>query len=36
LLTEEILDGAAHSLDITPLHNDRFREGKLIVEYNVV
>jgi sarcosine oxidase subunit beta len=36
LLAEEILDGAAHSLDITPLHNDRFREGKLIVEYNVV
>ena len=36
LLAEEILDGAAHSLDITPLHNKRFREGKLIVEYNVV
>ena len=36
LLAEEILDGAAQSLDITPLHNDRFREGKLIVEYNVV
>jgi len=36
LLAEEILDGAAHSLDITPLHNERFREGKLIVEYNVV
>jgi len=36
LLAEEIVDGAAHSLDITPLHNDRFREGKLIVEYNVV
>jgi sarcosine oxidase subunit beta len=36
LLAEEIVDGAAHSLDITPLHNERFREGKLIVEYNVV
>ena len=36
LLAEEILDGAAHTLDITSLHNDRFREGKLIVEYNVV
>ena len=36
LLAEEILDGAAHTLDIAPLHNDRFREGKLIVEYNVV
>jgi sarcosine oxidase subunit beta len=36
LLAEEILDGAAHTLDITPLHNDRFREGREIVEYNVV
>jgi sarcosine oxidase subunit beta len=36
LLAEEILDGAAHTLDIRPLHNDRFREGREIVEYNVV
>ncbi len=36
LLAEEILDGAAHTLDITPLHIDRFREGREIVEYNVV
>jgi len=36
LLAEEILDGAAHSLDIKPLHNERFREGRQIVEYNVV
>jgi sarcosine oxidase subunit beta len=36
LLAEEILDGGAHTLDITPLSIDRFREGKEIVEYNVV
>ena len=36
LLAEEILDGEAHSLDIKPLHNSRFREGQQIVEYNVV
>jgi len=36
LLAEEILDGQAHTLDITPLHIDRFQEGKEIVEYNVV
>jgi len=36
LLAEELLDGAAHTLDITPLHIDRFREGREIVEYNVV
>jgi sarcosine oxidase subunit beta len=43
LLAEEILDGAAHTLDITPLYIDRFREGADIdrasggiVEYNVV
>ena len=36
LLAEEILDGGAHTLDITPLHNDRFREGREIIEYNVV
>jgi len=36
LLAEEILDGAAHTLDITPLHFDRFERGEEIVEYNVV
>jgi sarcosine oxidase subunit beta len=36
LLAEEILSGQAHTLDITPLHIDRFREGREIVEYNVV
>jgi sarcosine oxidase subunit beta len=36
LLAEGILDGRAHMLDITSLHLDRFREGREIVEYNVV
>jgi len=36
LLAEEILDGAAHTLDITPLDIDRFKEGREIIEYNVV
>ena len=36
LLAEEILDGKAHTLDITSLSLMRFREGKLIQEYNVV
>jgi len=36
LLAEEILEGRAHSLDITSLNLSRFREGKLIQEYNVV
>lgn len=36
LLAEEILDGAAHTIDITPLRLDRFREGRAIREYNVV
>jgi sarcosine oxidase subunit beta len=36
LLAEEILDGKAHTLDITSLRLSRFREGKLIHEYNVV
>ncbi len=36
LLAEEILDGAAHTLDITSLDIDRFKEGREIVEYNVV
>lgn len=36
LLAEEILDGEAHTLDITSLHIDRFERGEEIVEYNVV
>lgn len=36
LLAEEILDGGAHTLDISPLYIDRFEEGREIVEYNVV
>ena len=36
LLAEEILDGGAHTLDISPLHLDRFQEGAEILEYNVV
>ncbi len=36
LLAEEIVDGAAHTLDIASLSIDRFREGREIVEYNVV
>jgi sarcosine oxidase subunit beta len=36
LLAEEILDGQARTMDITPLYIDRFREGREIVEYNVV
>lgn len=36
LLAEEILDGRAHTLDISSLSITRFREGKLIREYNVV
>jgi sarcosine oxidase subunit beta len=36
LLAEEVLDGEAHTLDIGPLRLDRFREGKKVVEYNVV
>lgn len=36
LLAEEILDGGAHTLDISSLYIDRFEEGSEIVEYNVV
>ncbi len=36
LLAEEILDGRAHTMDISPLHLDRFREGRQIVERRVV
>lgn len=36
LLAEEIVDGAARSLDITPLNISRFSEGRELREYNVV
>lgn len=36
LLAEEIVDGRAHSLDISSLGLSRFREGRPIREYNVV
>lgn len=36
LIAEEILDGKAHTLDITPLSIERFRKGEGIREYNVV
>ena len=36
LLAEEIVDGAAHTLDISSLDLARFAEGREIVEYNVV
>lgn len=36
LLAEEILDGAAHTLDISSLYIDRFEGGTGLVEYNVV
>jgi sarcosine oxidase subunit beta len=36
LLAEEILDGAAHTLDISSLYIDRFESGLGLVEYNVV
>lgn len=36
LVAEEILDGGALTLDISPLYLDRFQEGEEIVEYNVV
>lgn len=36
LLAEEILDGAAHTLDISSLYIDRFESGMGLVEYNVV
>jgi sarcosine oxidase, subunit beta len=36
LLAEEILDGKAHTLDVSSLSLTRFREGKPILEYNVV
>jgi len=36
LVSEQILDGAAHTIDITALRAERFAEGQLIKEFNVV
>jgi sarcosine oxidase subunit beta len=36
LLAEEVLDGGAHTLDISSLYIDRFEKGTGLVEYNVV
>ena len=36
IMTEIILDGRAQTLDISMLDLDRFKEGRLIREYNVV
>jgi sarcosine oxidase subunit beta len=36
LMAEEILDGKAHTLDISSLRFGRFAEGDLVKEYNVV
>ena len=36
LLSEIILDGHAHALDISQLDYARFAEGRLIREYNVI
>jgi len=36
LLAEEILDGQAHTMDITPLSITRFAGASGVVEYNVV
>ncbi len=36
LVSEQILDGAAHTIDITALRAERFVEGQLIKEFNVV
>lgn len=36
LVAEMILDGRAHTLDISELGYERFAEGRLISEYNVI
>jgi sarcosine oxidase subunit beta len=36
LMAEILLDGAAHSVDVSMLDLARFEEGRLIREYNVV
>ena len=35
LVSEQIMDGAAHTIDITALRAERFVEGQLIKEFNV-
>lgn len=36
LVSEIILDGRAHTLDIAELGYERFADGRLIREYNVI
>jgi sarcosine oxidase, subunit beta len=36
LMAEEILDGAAHTVDISPFRYERFLGGELSPEYNVI
>ena len=36
LVAEQIVDGSAHTLDISSLRPERFVEGDLIPEFNVV
>ena len=36
LVSEIVLDGHAHTLDITQLDNERFAAGRLVREYNVI
>lgn len=36
LVSEQIVDGAAHTLDISSLRTERFVQGQLIEEFNVV
>jgi len=36
LMSEFILDGQAHTVDVSMLDLARFAEGRLIQEYNVV
>jgi hypothetical protein len=36
LLSEEILDGTARTLDIAPLRIDRFRQEGRAIEYQLV
>ena len=36
LVAEDILDGGAHTVDISPLRYERFTEGALTQEFNVI
>jgi sarcosine oxidase subunit beta len=36
LMAEEILDGGAHTVDISPFRYERFLQGELSPEYNVI